>query len=165
MRILKKLLGAIAAAVLLPVLLFEEWGWEPLARALHKLSRLTIWAYLENRLRALPSWGAVLVFFATDAAVAAGQAFRLFLLGEGHAKSAVILLLAAKVVGTAILAWLLPVAGAGPDADSRVRTLVSALEGMEGRAPRKRAGERSFRAVRSLKNSARRWWRSMRRPS
>ena len=34
MRILKKLLRAIAAAVLVPVLLFEEWGWEPLARAL-----------------------------------------------------------------------------------------------------------------------------------
>lgn len=165
MRILKKLLGAIAAAVLVPVLLFEEWGWEPLARALHKLSRLPIWAHLENKLRALPSWGAVLVFFAPMLLLLPVKLFGLFLLGEGHAKSAVILLLAAKVAGTAILAWLFQL----------LEPALMRIPAFARWYPRWKAWKDGllatvrqsapFRAVRSLKNNARRWWRSMRRPS
>ncbi|MGJ7509959.1 hypothetical protein [Variovorax sp. GT1P44] len=165
MRILKKLLGAIAATVLLPVLLFEEWGWEPLARALGKLSRLAVWAHLENGLRALPSWAAVLVFFAPMLLLLPVKLFGLFLLGEGHAKSAVILLLAAKVVGTAILAWLFQLL---EPALMRIPVFArwyprwkdwkdGLLAAVRQSAP--------WKAVRALKNSMRRWWRSVRRPS
>jgi hypothetical protein len=165
MRILKKLLGVIAAAVLVPVLLFEEWGWEPLARALHKLSRLPVWAHLENWLRALPSWAAVLVFLAPMTLLLPVKLLGLFLLGEGHAKSAVILLLAAKVVGTAIVAWLFQLL---EPALMRIPVFArwyprwkawkdGVLEVVRQSAP--------FRAVRNLKNSVRRWWRGVRRPS
>jgi hypothetical protein len=163
MRILKKLIGAIAAAVLVPVLLFEEWGWEPLARALHKLSRLPIWAHLENGLRALPSWAAVMVFFAPMLLLLPVKLLGLFLLGEGHAKSAVILLLVAKVVGTATLAWLFQLL---EPALMRIPVFArwyprwkawkdGLLETVRQSAP--------FKAVRSMKNGARRWWRSVRR--
>ena len=102
----RRLLRALWQWPLALLILFEEWGWEPLARALHKLSRLPIWAHLENGLRALPSWAAMMVFFAPMLLLLPVKLLGLFLLGEGHAKSAVILLLVAKVVGTATLAWL-----------------------------------------------------------
>jgi hypothetical protein len=93
-------------ALLVPVLLFEEWGWEPMARAMARLARLRVWARVEAALRALPPWGAVLAFFLPMLLLLPVKLFGLFLLGEGHALSALLLLLAAKLVGTAILAWL-----------------------------------------------------------
>ena len=106
MRILKKLLSILGMVLLVPVLLFEEWGWEPLARGAAKLARLRIWARLEAALRALPPWGAVLAFFLPVLMLLPVKLFGLFLLGEGHALSALLLLLAAKLVGTAIVARL-----------------------------------------------------------
>ena len=106
MGILKKLLSILGMALLVPVLLFEEWGWEPLARAMARLSRLRVWARVESALRALPPWAAVLAFFLPVLLLLPVKLFGLFLLGEGHALSALLLLLAAKLVGTAILAWL-----------------------------------------------------------
>ena len=106
MGILKKLLSILGMALLVPVLLFEEWGWEPMARAMARLARLRVWARVEVALRALPPWGAVLAFFLPVLLLLPVKLFGLFLLGEGHALSALLLLLAAKLVGTAILAWL-----------------------------------------------------------
>ncbi|MDM0035551.1 hypothetical protein QTI33_25690 [Variovorax sp. J22P271] len=106
MRILKKLLSILGMALLVPVLLFEEWGWEPMARAMARLARLRLWARIEAALRALPPWGAVLAFFVPVLLLLPVKLFGLFLLGEGHAMSALLLLLTAKLLGTAILAWL-----------------------------------------------------------
>jgi len=71
-----------------------------------RLSRLRVWARVESALRALPPWAAVLAFFLPVLLLLPVKLFGLFLLGEGHALSALLLLLAAKLVGTAILAWL-----------------------------------------------------------
>jgi hypothetical protein len=106
MRKLKKLLSILGMALLLPVLLFEEWGWDPIARAMAGLARLRLWARVETLLRALPPWAAVLAFFVPVLMLLPVKLFGLFLLGEGHALSALLLLLAAKLFGTALLAWL-----------------------------------------------------------
>ena len=53
--------GFVVAAVpilLVPLLLFEEWGWAPLAAQAAKLARLPLWARLEQRVRAMPPWAA-----------------------------------------------------------------------------------------------------------
>ena len=63
MTAFKKLLRAIAAALLVPFLLFEEWGWAPLAAMVARLGRLPLWARLEDRVRNLPPWAALLAFF------------------------------------------------------------------------------------------------------
>ncbi|MDM0013274.1 hypothetical protein QTH87_12595 [Variovorax sp. J22P168] len=106
MRILKKLLGALGTALVVPVLLFEEWGWEPLARLAARLARLPVWARAEAWLRSLPPWGAVLAFFVPALMLLPVKFLGLYLLGEGHSTSALLLLLAAKLIGTAILARL-----------------------------------------------------------
>ena len=106
MGLLKKLLHVLAAILIVPVLLFEEWGWEPLARLMAQLARLPLWARLEQALRNLSPWGAVLAFFAPMVMLFPIKLVGLLLLAQGHAKSAVLLLLAAKLAGTAILARL-----------------------------------------------------------
>ena len=105
-RALKRLLRAIAAALLVPLLLFEEWGWEPLARAAAQLARLPLWARLEVRLAALPPWGALMVFSVPAIMLLPLKLLAVLLFSRGHALSGTLLLLVAKVGGTAIVARL-----------------------------------------------------------
>jgi len=165
MRILKKLLSILGMTLLVPVLLFEEWGWEPLARAAAKLSRLRILARIETALRALPPWAAVLAFFLPVLLLLPVKLFGLYLLGEGHAMSALLLLLAAKLVGTAIVARLFQL----------VEPALMQLPWFARFYPRWKAWKDGvfervrlsapWRAVRGFKNGVRRWWRGVRRPS
>ncbi|MGJ7524093.1 hypothetical protein [Variovorax sp. GB1P17] len=104
MRALRALIRAIATVVLVPFLLFEEWGWGPLAALMARLSRLPLWARLEDRLRKLPPWGALLAFFVPMLLLLPVKLLALFLFGRGHAASGVTVLVLAKLVGTAIVA-------------------------------------------------------------
>ena len=51
---IKKILRSIFLAPVLLVLLFEEWGWEPLARYFTRLAKLPLWAKLESDIKGLP---------------------------------------------------------------------------------------------------------------
>ncbi|MGJ7578782.1 hypothetical protein ACSFA3_01220 [Variovorax sp. RHLX14] len=106
MSTLRKLLRALATILMVPVLLFEEWGWEPLAAQVSKLARLPLWARLEDRVRNLPPWGAVMVFFLPVVMLFPIKLAALFLFGRSHYASGFALLAGAKLVGTAILARL-----------------------------------------------------------
>lgn len=103
---LRKLLRAVVAVLLVPVLLFEEWGWGPLAAQVAKLARLPLWARLERWVRTMPPWGAVLVFFVPVLALLPVKLLALVLFGSGHYASGVALLAGAKLVGTAMVARL-----------------------------------------------------------
>ena len=106
MSTLRKLLRALATIVLVPVLLFEEWGWEPLASLVSKLAHLPLWAKLEDRVRSLPPWGAVLIFFLPVVMLFPIKLAALFLFGRSHYASGFALLAGAKLVGTAVVARL-----------------------------------------------------------
>ena len=101
-RLLRQLLTALVALLLL----FEEWGWEPLAALLGRLGRLPGLAWLERQIAALPPRAAVAVFAVPALALFPVKLLALFLLGQGHALLGVAVLLAAKVLGTAVLARL-----------------------------------------------------------
>lgn len=103
---MKKLLSILGMALLVPVLMFEEWGWEPLARCAAQVARLPVWGAVERRIRALPPWAAVAAFGLPVLMLLPLKLFGLFLLGNGHPMSALGLLMSAKVVGTAIVARL-----------------------------------------------------------
>jgi hypothetical protein len=105
-RTFKKILSIVGMALFVPVLMFEEWGWEPLARGAAYLARLPLWGAVERFIRALPPWAAVAVFALPVMLLLPLKLCGLFLLGSGHAMSALVLLMAAKVVGTAIVARL-----------------------------------------------------------
>lgn len=106
MSALRKLLRTLATILMVPVLLFEEWGWEPLAAQVSKLARLPLWARLEDRVKNLPPWGAVLIFFLPVVMLFPIKLAALFLFGRSHYASGFMLLASAKLAGTAIVARL-----------------------------------------------------------
>ena len=53
MGLLKRVLRGLAFGFLAVVLLFEEWGWEPLARAFARLARLPLWGLVERKIAGL----------------------------------------------------------------------------------------------------------------
>ena len=106
MDILKRILRGLTFGILAVVLLFEEWGWEPLANLFKRLARLPLWAQLERKIAGLPKWGALLVFGVPMLALLPIKLLALFLFGRGHAVVGLVLLIAAKLLGTAVLARL-----------------------------------------------------------
>jgi hypothetical protein len=88
------------------VLLFEEWGWEPLSRMLARLGRLPVFAQIERLIRALPPYAALAVFFVPALLLLPVKILALWLIAKGRAGLGVLVIIAAKLVGTAIVARL-----------------------------------------------------------
>ena len=93
-------------APVLLVLLFEEWGWEPLARAFASLGRLPWWAALERRIILLPPWAALLAFGVPAVALIPIKLLALYFFGSGHVALGLFMVVTAKITGTAIAARL-----------------------------------------------------------
>lgn len=105
-NLLRGLVKGLATALLVPVLLFEEWGWGPLAALMAALGKLPILKRIERRIAGLPPWAALMMFFAPVVVLFPVKLLALYLFGEGHYGSGFSLLIAAKVAGTAIVARL-----------------------------------------------------------
>jgi hypothetical protein len=106
MKHLKSLLRNLAFAVVAVIVLFEEWGWEPLAALFARLARLPLWAWMERKISQLPPWGALVFFGVPMLALLPVKLAALYLFGHGHASLGLVLLLGAKLLGTAVLARL-----------------------------------------------------------
>ncbi len=160
---LRRAVRAVLTAFLVPVLLFEEWGWAPLAALAAQLARLPLWGRLERWIGDLPPWGALLVFMVPTLALFPIKLLALYLLELGHYSSALALLLSAKLVGTAVVARLFQLT---QPALMRIAWFArwyprwkdwkdGVLATVRQSAP--------WRAVRAFKAGARRWWRTLRR--
>lgn len=104
LHLLKKLLRGLFVAVMLPILLFEEWGWEPLARMMARAASHRMWAALEGHIRRMPPWAALLSFLAPVLLLLPVKLMALWLFAEGHMATGVLVLGAAKLAGTALVA-------------------------------------------------------------
>ena len=99
-------LKRLAAWPLALLILFEEWGWEPLQRGLAWLGRTLGLAWLENAIRRLPPYPALAVFLLPSLMLLPVKITALWLIGRGHAVLGAAVIVAAKVVGTAVVARL-----------------------------------------------------------
>jgi len=104
LRLFRKLVRGVFVLVMLPILLFEEWGWDPLARMVARLASHRMWAYLEQHIRKLPPWAALLSFMVPVLLLLPVKLMALWLFAEGHMASGVLLLGGAKIAGTALVA-------------------------------------------------------------
>lgn len=100
------LLGHGLAAIVALVVVFEEWGWRPLANLLGQLARLKPIAWLEDRIRLLPPYGALAIFALPSASLFPLKLLALYLIAQGKTVLATALFVGAKVVGTALIARL-----------------------------------------------------------
>lgn len=103
---LRRLLRAVLTAPLALILVFEEWGWAPLAALLGRLARLPLWAALERRIATLPPWAALVTFLLPMVALFPVKLGALMLFAAGHRVLGALLLVAAKLAGTAVVARL-----------------------------------------------------------
>src|SRR5690606_32038790 len=87
-------------------IVFEEWGWRPLAAALAQLARLKPVAWIEAKIQLLPPYGALLVFGAPSLLILPLKLVAVYLIASGREVAATALFIGAKVVGTAIVARL-----------------------------------------------------------
>ena len=106
LRTLKKILKQIFFFLIAALLLFEEWGWAPLAAAFARLARLALWAWLERQISQLPPAGALLVFGVPMLTLLPVKLLALYLFAHGQTALGMVLLLGAKIGGTAVMARL-----------------------------------------------------------
>jgi hypothetical protein len=102
LRWLRRLFEALVALLIL----FEEWGWEPLQRALAWAARLPPLAWLEGRIAALPPYAALAVFIVPTLLLLPVKVAALWLLGAGQAGLGLALIVITKLAGTALVARL-----------------------------------------------------------
>lgn len=101
-RWLKATLGFLLALVIL----FEEWGWEPLQRAMAWVGRLPGLRWLEQRIAQLPPYGALAIFALPTLMLLPVKLLALWLIGHRHVALGTLVILGAKLLGTAIVARL-----------------------------------------------------------
>lgn len=105
MRHLLKALITPPLMALAALLMFaEEVVWEALKRLMAALGRLPLIHRLEARVAALPPSAAAIVFLAPGALLLPVKLGALWLIAHGHALSGVGLIVAAKLLGTALVA-------------------------------------------------------------
>jgi hypothetical protein len=103
---LQRLLRALWQWPLALLILFEEWGWEPLQRGLAwlgaKLGLTAVAAWIQR----LPPYAALALFALPALALLPIKLLALWLIGQGRALLGALVILATKVIGTAIVARL-----------------------------------------------------------
>lgn len=103
---IKRFLRQVLLAPVALVLLFEEWGWAPLAAVFARLARLPLWGWLERKIAALPPYGALLLYGLVVLTLFPVKLLALYLFGLGRTTLGLGLLMAAKLLGTALMARL-----------------------------------------------------------
>jgi hypothetical protein len=95
--------GIALAAI---VILVEEWGWQPLTAFAAKLARLLHRQRLEARIAAASPIVALLLFLAPAVLLFPLKLLALWLIGRGDAELGILIIVAAKVLGTAFVGRL-----------------------------------------------------------
>ena len=106
LRAVAHALRALALVVVALLLVFEEWGWEPLQRALARLGRLPVLRQIEAGITRLPPKLALLVFLLPSLLLVPVKLLALWLIARGHSLLGVLVIVAAKLGGTALVARL-----------------------------------------------------------
>jgi len=105
-RLAKPVLKRTLEFLLALIIVFEEWGWRPLAELLGQLARWRPWAVIESGIVRLPPYPALLVFALPTLLLLPLKFVALLLIANGQVVLATLLFVAAKVVATALVARL-----------------------------------------------------------
>ncbi|MDC8772267.1 hypothetical protein [Roseateles albus] len=107
------MLKTLKRALLLPLrlllallILFEEWGYQPLARLMARLGRLPVLRQLEHLITRLPPAAALAVLLLPALLLLPVKLLALLLIGSGRFGLGLSLVILAKLAGTAIVARL-----------------------------------------------------------
>ena len=105
-RVLLRMLGRLLAWPLALLVLFEEWGWDPLQRALARLAQRLHLQWLGDRIERLPPYGALALFAIPTLLLLPVKLAALGLVAAGHLALGTAVIVGAKLAGTALVARL-----------------------------------------------------------
>lgn len=105
-RWLWQALRAVGVALLAALIFLEEWGWRPLSAALGRLAKWPPFAWLEARIRNAPPAVALVLFLLPTLLLFPVKLAALWFIHKGHAAFGLGVIVAAKVVGTALVGRL-----------------------------------------------------------
>ena len=88
------------------VILFEEWGWDPLAALAARWTQLPGLRWVERRIARLSPYAALVVLGAPALALVPVKLLALYAIGAGHPLLGVCVVVLAKLLGTAVVARL-----------------------------------------------------------
>ncbi len=108
-RLFKKLFIPPMVILAAAIMFFEEWLWDHLTTFMAWVARARIFRWLEARLSKLPPYGAMAVFLIPGLMLLPVKIAALYLMTRGHAAAGIGIIVAAKVVGTAIVARIFTV--------------------------------------------------------
>lgn len=108
-RILKKILLPPLIVLAALLMFLEEWLWNNLVRFTQWVAKARVFRWIEARLAKLPPYGAMAVLLVPAALLLPVKILALYLMTTGHIKTGILIILAAKVIGTAIVARLFTV--------------------------------------------------------
>jgi hypothetical protein len=100
----KKLLAAPFVFIAAIVVLFEDWLWDDLARMAAAVGRLPIFRPVEAFIVSLSPYASLAIFAAPSLLLIPVKLIALWLIGHGQALLGLATVIAAKVVGTAMIA-------------------------------------------------------------
>jgi len=106
LRLLRSGLRHAGLALLALLILFEEWGWEPLQRLMARIGRLPLLRRLETLIARLPPRAALAVLLLPTLLLLPVKLLALWLIGQGKAVLGGVVIVLAKLVGTALVARL-----------------------------------------------------------
>ena len=101
-----KWLRRAAGALLALLILFEEWGWEPLQQAMARLARLPVFGAIERWVGRLSPGAALATFLVPSLLLVPVKLAALWFIGEGQPMMGLAVLVLAKLIGTAVVARL-----------------------------------------------------------
>lgn len=104
LRPLRSLLRTIGMVLIALLLLFEEWGWEPLKKLLSWLLRWPFWQRLSARIATLPPYGALATFAIPIMVDESIKIIGLIQMARGHVAWGIAIIVIAKIIGTALVA-------------------------------------------------------------
>jgi len=105
-RLPLRLINGLFAWLLALLILFEEWGWEPLQRMLAWVARLPGLRWVEARIKTLSPYGALAILMLPTLLLLPVKLLALWLMGQGQVMLGTLVIVGAKLVGTAIVARL-----------------------------------------------------------
>ncbi|HEV8691232.1 MAG TPA: hypothetical protein VGQ91_13110 [Ideonella sp.] len=88
------------------VILFEEWGWEPLQRLMERMGQALGLTALAAWVQRLPPYAALALFALPALALLPIKLLALWLIAQGRTLLGALVIVVAQLVGTAILARL-----------------------------------------------------------
>ena len=106
MKFLRRFLNGLLGVVMTPVILFEEWGWEPLRKLAAAVANSWPLAWLNRRIAKLPPYAALAVMAVPSMTIIPVKVVAVWLISRGFVGWSVALLVVSKLLGTALLAHL-----------------------------------------------------------